>query len=212
MKLRRARPVEPPKPRRTSSARRDEAELRLLSAAAELIATQGVDGLTLADLAEAAGYSRGLAAHYFGNKNGLLEATAAYAAAHFATRLGAETRSPPGLEALLEVIEAYLTIGPEMRKQALVLQAIIAESLTQPALRHAVAELEARSLGRLADMISAGQRKGEIRSDVDPRRHAVFLLGALRSLVAIWLIDTDDDAFATVRHATVASVRRALQA
>ena len=54
--------------------RRDEAEARLLTTARRLIARLGWAGTTLADAGEAAGYSRGLAGHYFGSKAGLLRA------------------------------------------------------------------------------------------------------------------------------------------
>jgi AcrR family transcriptional regulator len=60
--------------RRTQEERREEAEQRILDAATRLIADKGLDGFTLADVGEAAGFSRGLPAHYFKSKDGLLAA------------------------------------------------------------------------------------------------------------------------------------------
>jgi AcrR family transcriptional regulator len=55
------------------SRRRAEAEARLLRAAAELVGELGPANVTLADVGERAGYSRGLATHHFGTKNALME-------------------------------------------------------------------------------------------------------------------------------------------
>jgi len=68
--------------------------------------------MTLADVGIAAGYSRGLPAHYFGNKTGLLEAIATHIVDGFANRL-AETRgSNPVSRHLLGSIETYLSVDP----------------------------------------------------------------------------------------------------
>lgn len=45
----------------------------MLNAAAELVIDEGVRSLTLARVGERAGYSRGLATHYFGSKQALLQ-------------------------------------------------------------------------------------------------------------------------------------------
>jgi len=58
--------------------------------------------MTLADVGIAAGYSRGLPAHYFGNKTGLLEAIATHIVDGFANRLAETPRFKPGIEALLD--------------------------------------------------------------------------------------------------------------
>ena len=64
--------------RRTQEERREEAERRLLEAAVRIIGKTGVETFTLADVGEAAGYSRGLPAHYFETKSGLLAAVVRY--------------------------------------------------------------------------------------------------------------------------------------
>ena len=53
--------------RRSHAERREEAERRLLEAAMEIVAKRGTVRMTLAEVGEAAGYSRGLPAHRFGN-------------------------------------------------------------------------------------------------------------------------------------------------
>src|SRR5690606_32978246 len=73
--------------RRTQAERREEAEQRILEAALEIVARRGSVRMTLAEVGEAAGYSRGLPAQRFGNKAGLLRALAASIGTRFATQI-----------------------------------------------------------------------------------------------------------------------------
>lgn len=58
---------------RTQEVRRAEAERRLVAAAAEMVAEVGPSRVTLANVGERAGYSRGLATHHFGSKAALMQ-------------------------------------------------------------------------------------------------------------------------------------------
>src|SRR3954447_25117907 len=66
-------PDQPPA-RRTQQERREEAERKVLAAATALIAQHGSRVLTLAEVGEAAGYSRGIVSHHFGSRENLLRA------------------------------------------------------------------------------------------------------------------------------------------
>ena len=59
---------------RTQAERTAESDARMLAAAVQLIVERGADGMTLKDVGEFAGYSRGLAGHRFGSKAGLFSA------------------------------------------------------------------------------------------------------------------------------------------
>jgi len=63
-----------PRQRRTQHERREEAGRRILDSAMALVSEKGVAGMTLNEAGERAGYSRGLPAHHYGNKEGLLVA------------------------------------------------------------------------------------------------------------------------------------------
>ena len=62
--------------RRTQEQRRAETERRVVDAATELIATSGSRRITLAQVGEAAGYSRGIVYHQFGSRERLVEGNA----------------------------------------------------------------------------------------------------------------------------------------
>jgi len=191
-------------------ARRIEAERRMLAAASEILAKQGTDGLTLADVGSAAGYSRGLPAHYFGSKTGLIEAVANHIVDRFANRLADALEGEANLTVLLKSAGAYLNRESKAWESAAALQTVFIESLTEPALQPAVVELTKRSTRRLAASIRGAMAEGAIRSDIDPHRHAVMILGLLRSLITMWLIDPRSTPLDQISQEVVASLKREL--
>ncbi len=99
-------------PRRTQQQRRHQAETALLNAAAELVIEEGVHSLTLARVGERAGYSRGLATHYFGSKQALLQRLAHATQSGFVPGLDGV---PPGLGRLLRLIDGYIGALGQLR-------------------------------------------------------------------------------------------------
>ena len=97
--------------RRSQTERREEAEHRLLQAALEIVARRGSVRMTLAEVGEAAGYSRGLPAHRFGNKAGLVHALAGYIGERFGQQREQGPKPEPGLDAILGNIRFYFNLA-----------------------------------------------------------------------------------------------------
>ena len=76
--------------------------MALLSAAAEIVVESGVPAVTLAAVAERAGYSRGMVTHHFGSKRGLLDALARSAQAEMSPGLEGVAA---GLDHLVRLVE-----------------------------------------------------------------------------------------------------------
>ena len=93
--------------RRSHAQRREEAERRPLDAALAIVAQRGSLRMTLAEVCQAAGYSRGLAAHRFGNKAGLVQALAGYIGEQFGQHRACGHKLQPGLDAILGSIRCY---------------------------------------------------------------------------------------------------------
>jgi AcrR family transcriptional regulator len=199
----------PERPRRSQSVRRDEAERRLLSAAVELVADRGLDGLTLAEIGEAAGYSRGLSRHYFGKKNDLLGALARFLADSFAQNLARVSTQKPGMDSLLFAVESYFD-GTASNKGSRALQVVMIESLREPALLPAMAAVTDRSVERIAAMIRRGIKLGNIRSDVNVQAAAQIVLATVRMAVMQWMIDPEHIDLAATRNTFVTNLRRSL--
>lgn len=180
-----------PASRRTQLERRAEAEQRLLSAARQIVARKGWVGMTLSEVGEEAGYSRGLATHHFGNKAGLLRALAGFVNATFMEQVLA--RSPhwqPGMDALKGFVSVYLAPpdGDWVNTRALL--ALLSEAVTQNSeTAQILAEYNLSVQRHLARHIREGISNGEIRSQIDPMLGALLFLGTLRGMMLQVLLD-----------------------
>jgi AcrR family transcriptional regulator len=196
--------------RRSRADQRDEAERRILEAAVRLVAERGVERITLADVGEAAGYSRGLPAHYFGSKAGLIVALANRLVGAFGRSLERVENHPPGLERLLGTVAFYLDTAPRDPIHTRALFVLLGEGLSNPLLAEPLAALNARSARGFEATIAAGVAAGEIRADVDPAAEAVLILAALRGVVSQWLVAPGAVDLAATRDAFVQTLKRSL--
>lgn len=212
--------------RRTQTERREEAERRLLEAALEIVARRGSVRMTLAEVGEAAGYSRGLPAHRFGSKAGLLHALAGYIGERFGAQREQGPKPEPGLAAILGNIDFYFSLArPAKPARAAAarragtaapprpvkptgdaftatraLLVMMTESCMEPGtdLRAEVAAYNRSALAWFEQHLHTGIERGEIAADNDPAITAVILLGAMRGVLLQWLVD-DRIPLATVR-------------
>ena len=178
--------------RRTQQERREEAERRLLEAALAIVARIGSTRLTLAAVGEAAGYSRGLPAHRFGNKAGLLRALAAHIHVRFQDHLRAAPARADGLDAIRGNISVYFGRTDRAWTTTRALLVMMTEGfMAGSGLKRDMAAYNRGALAFFEHHIRAGQATGEIRADADPATDAVLLLGALRGVMLQWFLDAD---------------------
>ena len=196
-KARLARPANTAKPaalvsraRRTQSQRREEAELRLLDAALGIVARAGSARLTLAEVGAAAGYSRGLATHRFGNKAGLLRALAAHINARFHEQLRAAPPRRDGLDAIRGNISVYFGRSDRNWTTTRALLVMMTEGFMEGAeLKSDMADYNRLALAFFETHLRIGIASGELRADIEPASMAVLLLGSLRGVMLQWLLD-----------------------
>lgn len=186
----RAEPIARPE-RRSQAERREEAEQRLLEAALQIVAQRGAVRMTLAEVGEAAGYSRGLATHRFGSKAGLVHALAAYIGERFGEQRKLGPAHEPGLDAILGNIHFYFSRKGGAWTATRALLVMMTESCmdAQPELRQEVAGYNRSALAWFEQHIAIGIERGEIVADADPAVTAVILLGAMRGVMLQWLVD-----------------------
>lgn len=137
--------------------------------------------LTLARIGARAGYSRGLATHYFGSKQALLQHLAHAAQDGFVP--GLDDGVPPGLDRLLTLIDGYIGRLGQMRMP------------NRSDLREDV-------IAEIAD--------GAIRPDTDADEVAVAVLAQLRGIGLQRLVDSPAVDTERLRHSVTAYWRRAL--
>jgi AcrR family transcriptional regulator len=201
-----------PTARRTQLERRAEAEQRLLVAARQIVARKGWVGMTLSEVGEEAGYSRGLATHHFGNKAGLLRALAGFVNSTFMELV--QARSPqwrPGMDALKGFVSVYLARpdGDWVNTRALL--ALMSEAVTQDSETvQVLAEYNLSVQKHLARYIREGIDNGEMRPDVDPMTGALLFLGTLRGMMLQVLLNPAGVDLELVHSQMLAFVENAL--
>ena len=184
--------------RRTQEQRRAVTQRRVLDAATALIARTGSRSVTLAQVGEAAGYSRGIVYHQFGSRERLIAAVL-----DEAQRLGLPEYSGDGLAHLVGIVESYLLAVAQRTPSAHAFLQLWMEAI-------AVDPVVAPLFGRrddgfrqfLSDSVRRGVADGSVRSDVDPIAAGSVLLALLRG-TSLQLIATPpvNDALAVTREA-----------
>ncbi|MCY1391980.1 transcriptional regulator BetI [compost metagenome] len=177
--------------RRSKVEMRAQAEHCMLEAARQIVARKGWIGITLAEVGLQAGYSRGLAAHHFGTKAGLLRALAGFVNTRFMDVV--EDKAPrrePGLDTLLGYIDAYFLRDDAEWTNARALLALMAEGVTVESESAAIlAEYNHSVRLTLAKQVEIGIANGEIPADTDPLTAATLLIGTMRGMMLQLLLD-----------------------
>jgi AcrR family transcriptional regulator len=181
--------------RRTQAERREEAESRLIRAAIRLVGEKGYDGFTLAEVGEAAGYSRGLPAHYFERKENLLAVVAEYMTDGYREMIARLPHSEPGLPRIANKIREYTKIEGHVAGRALAI--LVAESLHRPGLRRTISTVNARGLADLEADMRDGVAAGNIRADADAKLHAAMIYSFLRGQMTFAISGAKFDGQAT---------------
>jgi len=206
--------------RRTQTQRREEAEQRLLDAALAIVARRGAVRMTLAEVGEAAGYSRGLPAHRFGSKAGLLHALAGFIGARFGQQREQGPALAPGLESIVGNIHFYFSRSRAGDRRGdswtatRALLVMMTESLMEArssALRKEIIGYNRKALAWFERHITIGIQRGEIAPETDAAVTAVILLGAMRGAMQQWLLD-DRIKLPAVRDRLLQIVERVLRA
>ena len=194
----------------THVERREEAERKLLAAAAKIIAVKGLERFTLAEVGESAGYSRGLPRHYFGDKDELTVRVALYVAEH--PILQDRLKVAPGLETVISMIRFFFAVAPKYRTNVRALTIVLAGVLTNDSLKGPIARVTRDKRAALAEHIAIGIRHGEIRKDANPQAQAILNLSQMRGVVTQWLSDEAAVDLKAVEAEFIATLRRGLAA
>ena len=197
-------------PRRSQAERRDEAEKRLLEATVRLVAERGVEGITLADVGTAAGYSRGLPTHYFGSKSGLIVKLAEHLVEDFLQALAHVERHAPGFERLIGTVRFYFDSARKQPVSTRALFVLLGQGLNNDSIGGHLAELNARSVKEIEVNLAAGIRSKEIRPGIDTKAQATLILAGLRGALSQWLVAPKAINLVRIRDEMVASLTLSL--
>ncbi|WP_337188123.1 helix-turn-helix domain-containing protein [Phenylobacterium sp.] len=194
------------KPARKQAERREEAEAKILNAAIRLLVDRGYDRFTLADVGEAAGYSRALPAHYFGKKDDLLNEVVRFIIQHYRANLAEIDAVAPGLPYLVARIRTNAEAAGTRQGRALLL--LQAEATVRRQLKRTIIDFNLRGEKNWEEAIRRGMDAGHIRPDVNARHEALVIFSFLRGQNGFAAIDPKFDVSGTTEYFIATLVSR----
>ena len=198
---------------RTQKQRRSESERRLVAAACEVLARKGWVGMTLAEVGEKAGVSRGLVSHHFGSKAGLLRALTLHIDETFMGAMRAAPPPRPGLDAVLGFVMVYLGRTDPRWTNTRTLLLLMAEALIEGSDNAPVlAGYMQRMFDYLTKNIRIGIEAGEITHGIAPALGAEMVIGTLRGMMLQRLIKDDLGSLPTLRAQVLTLLERTFAA
>jgi AcrR family transcriptional regulator len=155
-------------------ARREE----LVLAAWRAIAARGIDEVTIREIARESGYSSGVLAHYFKNKDDLLAHALQLSHKRIRKRYDADMQAPTAIEALKAVLLDNLPLDEQRDLEMRIEMSFWARALRSESL-HEIQEDESEILrARLGELIEKAQEEGAISPDHD-REMVLEMIGSI---------------------------------
>ena len=184
-----------PKVRRTQQERRGEAERRLIAAAAELVGEVGPARVTLANVGERAGYSRGLATHHFGSRGALMQRLVEAVTHQFREALFDRHRSTGALDELDTLIGIYFDVVSDLQPVNRARLVLWAEAVTTPSdeIRPALVAADREFREEIEKRLRLAAAAGHIPDSVNPHGLATVIIAMLRGVALQSLIDDQVD-------------------
>jgi AcrR family transcriptional regulator len=154
----------------------------VLSAARRVIVRDGIDAATTRAIAKEAGYSNGVLAHYFADKDEILLSALRQSHQRIRERLSAKVEGVSGLAALRELLLDNLPLDAERTQETRLEVSFWSRSLASDALaeiqRAEAAELRSAVRGLLAQARTAGELTTDENLD-DLAEHLLALVDGL---------------------------------
>jgi len=156
-------------------ARREE----LVRAAWRVIAERGIDEVTIREIAREAGYSSGVLAHYFENKDDLLAHASRISHEQIYERYEAEVDTPRRYDALREVLMDNLPLDAQRELETRIEMSFWARSLRNASLSKIQHEKSGHLRGLIKELVESSQAEEGAIAPEHSAEQVVDLLAAL---------------------------------
>lgn len=180
---------------RTQEVRRAEAEHRLITAAAEMVGEVGPANVTLANVGQRAGYSRGLATHHFGSKGALMQRLVEAVTHQFRDAMFDQGESDDPLAELRALIDIYFDVVADMQPVNRARLVLWADAVANPAedTRALMVAADREFREGIEKRIEVAVATGQVPDSVHPHGLATVVVAMLRGVALQALIDDDVD-------------------
>lgn len=180
---------------RTPEVRRAEAEQRLIAAAADLVGELGPSKVTLANVGERAGYSRGLATHHFGSKGALMQRLVEAVTHQFRQAMFDLDGAEDLITELRTLVGIYFDVVTDLQPVNRARLMLWADAVAHPDndTRALMAAADREFREEVEKRIRVAVTAGQAPCTVDPHGLATVVLAMLRGVALQSLIDDHVD-------------------
>ncbi|AGB25728.1 transcriptional regulator [Mycobacterium sp. JS623] len=187
---------------RTQEQRRIEAERRLVRAAAELVAEVGPARVTLANVGERAGYSRGLATHHFGSKGALMQRLVETVTSQFRDAIAEKSQSDSPIDQLRQLVDFYFRVVADLQPVNRARLVLWADAVAGPSedVRPQMISADREFREEIEKRIQLAVSAGEVTGLVDPNGMATVIVAMLRGVALQRVLDDQVDLVAARRE------------
>ena len=169
----------------------EEQRRRFAEAAMRVIASAGLEGVTMRAVAGEAGLSYGSLFHYFESKDDLLMHAVRHSTEQQTSRVNEYQERYAGLAALEQLLCDDAIIDDSSRDAWLVWMTFLYKAASQPAYSRLHDELIDGWLGRFRRLLADAQLMGEIDADLDIEQEAKALWAFSTGIGQIGLLDSE---------------------
>ncbi len=175
----------------SSRRERRSAELRerLFRSALQLFAHKGYSETTVEDITNAADVGKGTFFNYFPSKEHILAAFGRMQMEKVQAAADAASKTSQPIRTYIHQL-AMDAISEPARNPAMV-RAVLQANLSSEPVRRTMREIHIKASTLLARIVKVGQKRGEIRPELDPREVAQALRQALLGAMLIWSLYGD---------------------
>ena len=161
---------------------------QIIEAAMNLIASRGLKGLNVAGIANRIGLVPSAIYRHFKSKDDVLDMILDFIQEKLLTNIGItckETSEP--MDRLQRILKRHVET---LRENQAIPRVLFTEDVFtgNPKRRNRVYEIINGYLDGLDEIIRDGQRKGQIRSDIDSKTVALMLLGMIQPGAILWFL------------------------
>ncbi len=169
----------------------DERRREVLDATWRVIGREGLNAATVRRIAEEAGHSNGVLAHYFRNKNDILVSAHQLAFSRAAARIAVATADVQGLEAMRRAIQEALPLDEERYLEAQVDVSFLGLTVGDAHLREVRSASGEISRAHWRSQIKQAQELGEVDRSEDPDAIVDDVVALIDSLSIGAIIDPE---------------------
>lgn len=145
----------------------DEQRTRLSRCAAELIAQIGLEQLTLRNVADAFGCTKGMVQYYFADKEALLYSSLLYVTDRYHERAKAAAGVLKGLALIESRYTALLPLNKELHDEWVVRVAFYTRASVTPTMQKLLSSHYQQDLKRGIRDLQVARKAGELREDIE---------------------------------------------